>query len=123
MEKMLNGYWKLYFIQLSPKEGGNIVYKIGITEYKDVLDRFSEVIDLFNIKVLCTLIFKNQEKAEAFESLFLSIYKKWPPKDELDLYSSLRGIGELRSMTNSEKMELLNFMFMLRNNSKSAVVL
>lgn len=86
MEKMLNGYWKLYFIQLSPKEGGNIVYKIGITEYKDVLHRFSDNIDEFNFKVLCSLIFTSKQKAEAFESLFLSIYKKWPPKDELNIF-------------------------------------
>lgn len=123
MEKMSNGCYKLYFIQLSPKEGGNIVYKIGITEYKDALHRFSSIIDQFNIKVLCTLIFKSKEKAEAFESLFLSIYNNWPSKEELDLYSSIIGQGEIRSMTNGEKMELLNFMFMLRNNSKNSIVL
>lgn len=120
---MSNGCYKLYFIQLSPKDGGNIVYKIGITEYKDVLHRFSNYIDEFNFKVLCSLIFTSKQKAEAFESCFLTIYNNWPKNEELDKYHSLKGQGELRYLTNKEKMELLNFMFMLRNNSKSAIVL
>lgn len=120
---MSNGCYKLYFIQLSPKDGGNIVYKIGITDYKDVLHRFSDNIDEFNFKVLCSLIFTSKQKAEAFESCFLTIYNNWPTNVELDKFRSLRGQGELRSLTNKEKMELLNFMFMLRNNSKSAIVL
>lgn len=123
MYKMSNGCYKLYFIQLSPKDGGNIVYKIGITEYKDVLHRFSDNIGEFNFKVLCSLIFTNKEKAEAFESCFLSIYNNWPKNEELNKYNSLKGQGELRSMTNKEKMELLNFMFMLRNNSKNSIIL
>lgn len=123
MDKMSNGCYKLYFIQLSTKDGGNIVYKIGITEYKDVLHRFSDNIDEFNFKVLCSLIFTSKQKAEAFENCFLTIYNNWPKNEELDKYRSLRGQGELRSLTNKEKMELLNFMFMLRNNSKSAIIL
>lgn len=123
MDKMSNGCYKLYFIQLSPKDGGNIVYKIGITEYKDVLHRFSDNIDEFNFKVLCSLIFTSKQKAEAFESCFLTIYNNWPNNEELDKYNSLKGQGELRSMTNKEKMELLNFMFMLRNNSKNSIIL
>lgn len=123
MDKMSNGCYKLYFIQLSPKDGGNIVYKIGITEYKDVLHRFSNYIDEFNFKVLCSLIFTSKEKAEAFESMFLTIYNNWPSNNELAKYDLLKGQGELRFLTNKEKMELLNFMFLLRNNSKSAIVL
>lgn len=120
---MSNGCYKLYFIQLSPKDGGNIVYKIGITEYKDVLHRFSNNIDEFNFKVLCSLIFTNKQRAESFESCLLTIYNNWPKNEELDKYHSLRGQGELRSLTYKEKMELLNFMFMLRYNSNGAVVL
>ena len=120
---MSNGCYKLYFIQLSPKDGGNIVYKIGITEYKDVLHRFSNYIDEFNFKVLCSLIFNSKEKAEAFESMFLTIYNNWPSNNELAKYDLLKGQGELRFLTNKEKMELLNFMFLLRNNSKSAIIL
>lgn len=123
MEKLSNGCWKLYFVQLSPKEGGNIVYKLGITEYKDVLHRFSLIVDKFNIKVLCSLIFTSKNKAESFENCFLSIYKEWPSKDELDKYDSLKGQGELRAMNNKEKMELLSFMFIIRNNSKNGIVL
>ena len=123
MDKMSNGCYKLYFIQLSPKDGGNIVYKIGITEYKDVLHRFSNYIDEFNFKVLCSLIFTSKEKAEAFESMFLTIYNNWPSNNELAKYDLLKGQGELRFLTNKEKMELLNFMFLLRNNSKSAIIL
>ena len=123
MDKMSNGCYKLYFIQLSPKDGGNIVYKIGITEYKDVLHRFSNYIDEFNFKVLCSLIFTSKEKAEEFESMFLTIYNNWPSNNELAKYDLLKGQGELRFLTNKEKMELLNFMFLLRNNSKSAIIL
>ena len=123
MDKMSNGCWKLYFIQLSPKDGGNIVYKIGVTEYKDVLHRFSNNIDKFNFKVLCSLIFTSELKAKSFESAFLSIYNTWPNNDELLRYDSLKGQGEIRAMNNTQKMELLNFMFMLRNNSKNSIIL
>ena len=121
MEKLRNNCYKLYFIQISPKNGGQIIYKIGITEYIDILHRFSNYIDNFNIKPLCSLVFKSKEKAEAFENMLLSIYKNFPSMEVLKDFENFNGFTELRSLTNFEKMEILNFMFILKNNSKVAL--
>lgn len=123
MDKLSNGCWKLYFVQLFPKEGGNIVYKLGVTEYKDVLHRFSSVENEFNIKVLCSLVFTSEIRAKAFENTFLTIYNNWPSQEVLNQYNSLKGQGEIRTLNNKEKMELLSLLFLLKNNSKNGIIL
>ncbi len=122
-EKLSNGFWKLYFVQLSPKIGGDIVYKIGVTEYKDVLNRFISYEETFNVKVLCSLTFTSEIKAKSFENCLLSIYSRWPNNEILEQFKKLNGQGEVRYMNNFEKAELLNFMFMVKNNSKGKITL
>lgn len=122
-KKLENGFYKLYFIQLSDINGGETIYKFGITEYADVMYRFSSELDKFNIKVLCTWTLRSKEKAEAFESALLTIYNKWPSGDIMKIFESFRGNGELRQLNGHEKQEILNFMFVVKNNSKDKVTL
>lgn len=121
MEKLRNGCWKLYFIQLSPNEGGEVVYKIGVTEYFDVLARFSSYENEFVFKVLCSVVFSSETKAKAFESALLTIYNKIPKKEIFERYNSLIGQGEIRDLSIKEKMEILNFMFHMKDKKPFAI--
>lgn len=42
MDKLSNGYYKVYLVQISCKETGVTAHKLGITQYKDALYRFQE---------------------------------------------------------------------------------
>ena len=114
MDKLSNNCYKVYLVQISCKETGTTAHKIGITQYKDALYRFQENLERFNIKVLQTLIFTSKIKAEAFESMLLTIYNNKPSGEYLKIFDGINGSGELISLNELNRKELLSFFFDLK---------
>jgi hypothetical protein len=120
MDKLTNNLYKVYLVQISCKESGITAHKIGITQYKDALHRFHDNLEQYNIKVLQTILFTSKIKAEAFESMLLTIYNKKPTGD-LKNFNDINGNGELISLSEFERKELLSFLFNIKKN-KSIVL-
>lgn len=113
---------KFYFVELTHKKSGHIFYKFGITQNKDVLNRFTNIYperegyQNFNIRVLYS---ENLDKNEAKkkEKEFLSRYTNIPNipsivKDGFDYNSrNTSGITEWRVLNTSQKNELLRKLY------------
>ena len=118
---------KFYFIELFHNKALKNIYKFGVTNSNDILNRFDYTYperigyQNFNIKPLFSIKLTDSD-ALKIESVFLSKYKNNNKNDYLSTnYTSknLCGITEMRILTKEEKSEVLRILYELKTKLMS----
>lgn len=113
---------KFYFVELTHKVNKKVIHKFGITNSKDVLDRFADRYPErdgyknFDIKVLYST-YTTDDEAKRLESDFLGLFPRIGSINEVigdgyDYnYKNTGGITEWRLLTSDEKNAILRKLY------------
>ena len=113
---------KFYFVSLTHKNTGIVLYKFGVTNSKDIMDRFDfkypERVGYkdFNIRPLFS-VYVNDEKAIELEKYFLGRYPRVNVSGILGTYydtDNLTGVSEIRQLDDSEYKYVLKELYKLK---------
>ena len=113
---------KFYFVELTHKSSGQKFYKFGITGNVDVLDRFTntfperEGYQNFNIRVLFSQYFKDDEVAKELEKKYLNKFPRINLNEEIIdnyeyTYKNTGGITEWRILDRDQVNSILKELY------------
>lgn len=118
---------KFYFIELFHNKALKTIYKFGVTNSNDILNRFDYTYPErvgyqdFNIRPLFSIILSESDALKV-ESVFLTEYINNNVNNYLSTnYTSknLCGITEMRILTKEEKSEVLRILYELKTKLMS----